>query len=253
MSTESHLSLFGVSVEQANDFILSHVSEPQVIFDAASKLGIPTSMLSEITGYSTDVISDYFQTTGLDTSILDSGSLAGTREIISSEMIDNSLEHLVTLNENTGVLSTDVLRERIIHDTNEKDYYAFFDPANFKGADDGIFTSEELGVSHLGDLPATTETLESLYYGAGIDYFQSVDFVEILELSIFLQSNSVLLGYDLFSEEFGSLLIDIFKDPAEEPYYNVIEIASFVLTFAIEKIELVGIETGSDLFQGALI
>jgi len=253
MSAESHLSLFGVSVEQANDFILSHVTEPQVIFDAASQLGIPTSMLSEITDYSTDVISDYFQEAGLDSSELDQGSLAGKRELITKSAA-LFFDDFIVFNDNTGDLSTDSLREGVIAKTNANDYFAFFNPENFKGAEDGVFTPEELSIEHLGDIPATTENLESLYYGSFISLFRTIDEDEFWEFFELILSNPDILEEDFEPTSDEAIqLVNILKDPAEKPFFNNVKMAIFAIDVATEEVNLVGIQTGLQLFEEALI
>lgn len=70
-SAELHLASLGVTVQQARDFIFSHADEPQVIFNVAFEHNVTTSMLSEITGFSTNDISAYFAFFGLDTLQLD--------------------------------------------------------------------------------------------------------------------------------------------------------------------------------------
>jgi hypothetical protein len=252
MTAKSHLALFDITIEQANDFIQSHVSEPQTIFDAALQLGIPTSMLSEITGFSTDVISEYFGAAGLDTLVLDLGSFAGKRELLSVEFAALP-DDLIVFNDNTGTLSTDSLREIIIAATSADDYFAFFDPANFKGADDGIFTSEELGIEQLGNIPATTETLESLFYGTFINALQAIDLEEALQLSDFIESNPDAFENDSFSFGETSLMIDILSDPTEDPFFSNSQITLFAVEAVVENIDLIGIDTGIYFFEEGLI
>jgi hypothetical protein len=251
MTTKSHLALFDITLEQASDFIQSHVGEPQEIFDAAWQLGIPTSMLSDITGYSTDIISEYFSVAGLDTLVLDAGSLAGKREIFSSESAA-SLSEYVVFNDKTGILSTSSLRESAIAATNADDYLAYFDPANFKGAEDGIFTIEELGIEHLGDIPATSETLESLSYGTMINLLQAMDLDEFLRFNDFIESNPDAFENGFFSNEAVFLMIDILSDPAEDPFFSNPQITLFVVEAVVEEIDLIGIETGAQFFEGGL-
>lgn len=253
MSAESHLTLFGITPNQANDFIQLHIAEPQTIFDAALQIGIPTSMLSEITGYSTDVINEYFAAAGLDSLELDQGSLAGKRELITKAAA-LFFDDIIVFNDNTGVLSTDSLREGVIAETNTNDYFAFFNPENFKGAEDGIFTPEELGIEHLGDIPATTENLESLYYGSFISLFQTIDENEFWDFFEIITSNP-----DIFEDDVDPTvdemiqLINILNDPAEEPFFNNLQMAIFAIDVAAEAVSLVGIETGTNFFEEALI
>jgi len=70
-SAEFHLALLGVTIQQARDFIFSHVDEPEIIFNVASENNVTTSMLSEIVGFPTSDISAYFTSFGLDAAELD--------------------------------------------------------------------------------------------------------------------------------------------------------------------------------------
>lgn len=68
---ELHLASLGVTVQQAKDFIFANVNNPELIFDVALQFNVTTLMLSQITGFSTNVISEFFASFGLDTAKLD--------------------------------------------------------------------------------------------------------------------------------------------------------------------------------------
>jgi len=68
---ELHLASLGVTMQQAKDFIFANVNNPELIFDVALKFNVTTLMLSQITGFSTNVISEFFASFGLDTTKLD--------------------------------------------------------------------------------------------------------------------------------------------------------------------------------------
>ena len=189
-ATLSHLALLGITVEQANEFLLSHATEPWTIFNTAKQHGVTTLMLSEITGFSTDIISGYFASYGIDATELNSNSMnpdddssAGKRDLLSPDMV--SLANVISFNENTGVLSTAALRESITSFIGLEVYNSRFEPNNFKGSEDGVFTPEELGgITHLGNIPATRENLESLFYGTAINAYRNFSFEEFADLSL---------------------------------------------------------------------
>ena len=60
ITVEMHLAKFGVTVQQAKDFINSNSQNPADIFQAAQVSGVTTKMLSELSGYSVDIVSGYF-------------------------------------------------------------------------------------------------------------------------------------------------------------------------------------------------
>lgn len=165
-SAESHLSKYGVTVQKAKDFILSHVNEPTTIFNTAKQFGVTTVMLSEITGYPTSDITTYFASFGLDTVLLDASApgVAGNHVLLAQDMA--SFVNYIAYNNNTGALSTTALREQVLGaGILENQYFSLFDPKNFKGSEDGVFTPEETGITSLGNIPATMENIESLFYG----------------------------------------------------------------------------------------
>lgn len=194
MSAESHLTSLGITLQQANEFILSHVSEPNTIFDIAKQYGVTTSMLSEITGYSTGDINAFFSSFGLETTKLDIvNSSSGTRELIASDMTA-AFTNIIAFNNNSGALSTGSLRDAIMNNLINAGlpqnlvvdtYHAKFNPSNFIGAGDGIFTPSEFGgITKLGNFPATSEMLESLFYGTAINAYKNLDQDEMLEIGI---------------------------------------------------------------------
>lgn len=230
--TETYLANYGITIQQANEFILSHVNEPSTIFNAAQQFGVTTLMLSEITGYSTSVINAYFASFGLDTNDLD-----GTD---SSDNSDNtalaSLTNYMAFNSSAGILSTEALRENIIASTSAEDYFSAFNPENFKGSEDGVFTPDELGTAGLGNVPATTENIESLILGTFIQVFKSIDSSEVLQfgqLTQLLQDPETNTN----SPDFQALMDSVFGDPATSPIYTDSELATATTEFGIQIVE----------------
>ncbi|MCP5243717.1 MAG: hypothetical protein H6940_09850, partial [Burkholderiales bacterium] len=208
------------TVQQARDFILSHVDQPATIFNAAKQFGVTTLMLSEITGYSTDVISSFFASFGMNTDEWN-GIIPVDTPNGHKLLPDNlaSLSHLIVFNTNAGVLSTDTLRANILPNAYEPDYVAVFNPNNYQGASDGVFTAEELGVAHLSNLPATRETMESLIYGTLINAFRAIDESEIIQVVTYLGAHPDPTDNTVTSE-FTTLMNDVFGDPSSDPVYR---------------------------------
>lgn len=217
---QTHLATYGVTVQQAKDFILSNTSQPAVIFSTAKQFGVTTPMLSEISGFSTDVIRGFFASFGMNTDELN-GVIPPIIPSGHKLLPDNlaSLSHLIVFNANAGVLSTDVLRANILPDAYEPDYAAVFNPSNYQGASDGVFTAEELGIAHLSNLPATRETMESLIYGTLINAFRAIDESEIFQIVLYLNSHPDPTD-DTVTSEFITLMNDVFGDPSSDPVYR---------------------------------
>jgi len=173
MSAETHLAKFGVTVQQASDFIFSHTDHPEIIFNKAAEFAVTTEMLSEITGFSTDLISGYFEKRGFATSGLDQTSI-----LINADLGD--FDALVSFNEREGLLSNESLRGVVQEALQQSSidtftYDAVFGPQYDFQDNDDIYDADELGVAGLGDVPATTESIESLFYGSLIKQFSAID------------------------------------------------------------------------------
>jgi hypothetical protein len=88
------------------------------------------------------------------------------------------------------------------------DHESFFSPY-FVGYEeaDSVLTPDELGVSHLGNVPATTDSIKSLVYGSLINLFSQLDENELSELKEFSHDENN-------RDEYRSLLIEDLKDSA---------------------------------------
>lgn len=258
-SAESHLSKYGVTVQQAKDFVLSHLNEPATIFNTAKQFGVTTVMLSEITGYPTSDITTYFASFGLDTVLLDTSvpdnsGVAGNHALLAQDMA--SFVNYIAYNNNTGALSTTALREQVLGaGILEDQYFSLFDPKNFKGSEDGVFTPEETGITSLGNIPATMENIESLFYGTAINTLRNLDFDEFLEISSFAQSFDPNDGVDLggFPIGFREIAINAYNDPTNDPVFSNNEtFAISVVGAAFSELQLLGNTDNASLFDGIL-
>lgn len=201
-STEKHLAKFKFTIEQARDFVKANIPNPNLIYDTAKEYGVTTEMLSDISEYPIDVVKAYFANIDLITEELDF-----TKILINSNL--NSLESLVTTNDREGILSNTALRNFVADRLDSSDDYEhFFEPIKSYQDDDNIYDAEELGVSSLTDVPATTESLESLFYGTLINIFSRLDSTELEEIN--KSSNKE-------SPEYQSFLISALSSPSTFP------------------------------------
>lgn len=199
MSVETQLAKFGITTQQAKDFINSNILNPGEIFQAAKDYGITTEMLGELSGYSVDAVSGYFNSVGENSKNLDY-----TKILINSDL--NSLESLIATNRKEGVLSNDSLRESVLLKIKDHgDYEDFFQPVKSYQDDDGIYDADELGVSSLASVLATADSLESLFYGSLINIFSRLDDVELNQITAFPNKES---------GEYQSLLVVTLNSPA---------------------------------------
>ncbi len=224
ISAEAHLAKLGITVEQANDFILENVDNPKLLFSVARENGVTNSMLSEITNFSTSVISDYFVAADRDPIELDQ-----TSALVNSDL--GPLEALVDFNHNTGVLSNASLRETvqplIVDDLYEftfetlESLYPFF-------LSDGIYDAEELGVGHLTDVAATSDSLESLFYGSLINTFKALDETELNQINLFPDNGT--------SEDFQALLVESLDESPSSVIWTDEQLAELVTNEAAKNI-----------------
>lgn len=205
------LAFLKLTVEEANAFILANIEQPQLILDTTKEFGITTQHLSDITGYSTDIISDYFFSSGFDSRVLED-----TKILFNSELGD--LASLVGFNERSDALSAASLANLVKPNVDPLDYDFFFEPVfNYQQAD-SIYTPDELGVPHLGNnVPATNEKIESLVYGTLINLYSALDDTELNELKGFAHNGSNV-------DEYRALLTDALNDPANRSDQELAEL-----------------------------
>ncbi|WP_292993399.1 hypothetical protein [Nitrosomonas sp.] len=201
MSAETHLHKLGVTIQQARDFINLNIDHPEVVYDTAFVNGVTISMLSEITNYPINVIKEYFASVGLVAEALDDTSI-----LINSDDL-RGFESLIAFNNNSGILSTASLREKVqpLIDDDPFFYNLTFDPVIPIQDDDGIYDSEELGVKHLGDIAATNENIESLFYGTLLNIYRTLDETELKQIS---EINNIE-DRDEFKELFANSLASV--------------------------------------------
>lgn len=195
MSAESMLFKQGITLQEAKDFINMNIEQPELILEAAFNHAVTTSMLNEITGYSIDEINAYFSS---NTDNYDPSDLDDIGKLVNSDL--GSLEILVDFNNNTGILSTLSLQEKVKSFVNPLVYESVIEPIfPFQKNNGYIYDPEELGIKHLSNVAATDGNIESLFYGTLINIFLRLDSTERDQIKSFSGDQS--------SEEYHTLLM----------------------------------------------
>ena len=164
------------------------------------------------------------------------------------------LASLVSLDTFSGDLSTASLRAHIIPNTNAADYNALFSVGGILGADDGTWTAADLGFGQLGDLPATQETLESLFYGTIIKTLKSIDVQEAFEIQAFVSSHEV----QIIAEDpavigaYVDLLVSVFSDPAVFQAIPDAQIATTIVAVGTAMVQTAAGGADVDIFASLL-
>lgn len=159
----------------------------------------------------------------------------------------DTLISLAVLNNNSGILSTQSLRDSIVAQTGVTAYNNLFDPTGFPGFEDGTFSAEELGVLALGNLPATQATIESLFYGTIINAYKRIDVAEVNEMVAF--STSIQPGTIPDPQTVLDLVIGIFEDEAANPAFTDEVIATTITQTVAVMADVISI-TGGNVFDG---
>ena len=182
----------------------------------------------------------------------DSGGSGGA-ELLPADMA--ALASLVTLDNETGQLSVSSIRAAVIAKTGSSAYYQAFDPSHYEGAGDGAFSPDELGISHLGTLPATTETMESLVYGTTIRTLKAIDMGEITAIQNFVTGHAQALqsGDEAVLSDYINLMVSVFEDPANPAIIPDAAIFDAVVQGTTVFVQLVGSGDSLALFDSLLM
>jgi hypothetical protein len=243
VSASTYLGNLGISVQDARTFIMSHLDNPSLIFNTATQYGVTNEMLGEIVGgYSADQVESFFNSHGFNGDQLDAHVL------LADDMMQ--LSNLISLDTHTGALSVASLRSQVIAQTGASAYQAAFSPDLYGGAADGVFTSTELGVN-LGTLPATQDTMESLFYGTLINALTAIDTQEFTDLFNFIQTNGTALenGNLAVEDQFFALLVSVFSDVAATPMFAEAQIAETLVTAGTMLVQLIAHDPGMAMFD----
>jgi hypothetical protein len=219
ISAEEHLAKFGVTVQQANDFISANLDRPEFIFATARAHGVTNAMLHEITSAPATVIHDYFSSVDLVPERLDYTSIFFNTDI-------GLVEDLVGFNSYSGILSTASLREKVQSSIEIPVLYDFPFVAryDFQSADD-VYDADELGISRLGNIAATDENIESIFYGTLINMFSRFDQMELSQIKAFPEDGN--------PGDFLTLLSDALNDSPEIVAWTDVELLDLIVDEAV--------------------
>lgn len=263
MTAAELLATHNLTVQQASDWIQANVGNPTLVYNTAMQFGVNSSMLAEIVsswvpGATAGAVEGFFSNNGLNGAALatvppggNAGGDTGTAEVLPADMA--ALASLVTLNTNGGALATSALRAAVLSELDvDAYYYELFDPAGYEGSGDGTFTAEELGIPGLGNLAATTENMESLYYGTLIKAFKAIDMNEILQIQNFAVANQAGLqsGSQAVMDQYMALMVSVFEDQAAMPLFTDQQLADTIVTSTAVAATLVGGGDAMALFDG---
>lgn len=219
----------------------------------SSDMQLSAAILSELNIFKTDL---YEIILGSGSQDGNTGGSSGSSELLASDMAE--LTGLVAMNTNGGILSTESLREATLKDlANDAYYYELFNPSNYWGHEDGVFTAEEIGApgANIQNFAATTENLESIYYGTAIKALKAIDMDEAMQIGNFIQANAAALeaGNQTVLDQYIALMVSVFRDPAAVPLFTDQQIADSTAMGTAMAAQLVGSGDTPALFDGLLM
>lgn len=246
------LAKYGLNVDIAREWIVANLGTPKAVFDICKAGGLNSSMIVEILnplapGLTSNVVESFFTSNGLDGNAL-RPPFIGTEdktELIPEEL--GALSWLINLNSNVGTLSNFSLRQAVLSELgNKAEYDALFEPNQYKGAEDGVFTGAELGVPGLGNFAATSSNLESLYYGTLVNTLKSLDSGEVQQIYQFVQANQQGLesGSSAVQHQLEQILLAAFQDPASPPAFTDAQVAAIIVDATVATAQIVGDKDG---------
>ena len=258
MTASEQLGKYGLSVDIAREWIVAHLNNPKAIYDVALAGGLSNDMIAEILaplapGLNGTTVESFFTGHGFAGSALNHDSPVDSKApVLSNDMA--SLTGLVGMNTHEGILSTASLRQAVHAELDDAGLYAqLFNPGNYIGAEDGLFTAAEIGVPGLASFAATSANLESLFYGTLINVLESVDSNEANQLYNFIAAHQAAFeaGSATAAEQLFSLMIDAFKDPANPPAFPDDLIAAAIAQGTAVAVQVIGSSGDSSLFGNA--
>lgn len=75
MNASEQLATYGITVQQADDFITANLGNSKLIVDTAKQYGVTTAMLGEILGTAGSSVMNYMAQHGIDSAVLDSKTI----------------------------------------------------------------------------------------------------------------------------------------------------------------------------------
>ncbi|MDD3484999.1 hypothetical protein [Azovibrio restrictus] len=252
------LAKYGLNVDVAREWIAANLGSPKTVFDICKAGGLNSSMIAEILnplapGLSSTAVESFFTGSGLDGSALRPAPISSGED--KAELIPDDLGQLnwlISMNASVGNLSTTSLHNAVLAELGDStSYNEMFNPDNYAGSEDGVFTGAELGVNGLGSFAATNANLESLYYGTLINTLKSLDSGEVTELYQFIKANQAGLesGSSAVEDQLVDMLFAAIQDPAYPAALSDAQVASIIVDATVATAQIVG---GTDgVFENA--
>ena len=164
-TAQTHLAQWGITIDVAKDWVMSHLDNLQLVYSTALEFGISTDMLGEIVGIGNEsgiMVANYFANAGVD-----ADKLGGDKATISINFIgaddpnEDFLKGVVVARDENGI----VLTKQI--DTNADgslDVFKFYD--------EGTITSKEVDKNFDGE----TDIWKSYTNGILSEMEKDIDF-----------------------------------------------------------------------------
>lgn len=230
-TASSVLAQHGWTTAQAAQWIQAHLNDPAQIQNAMASLGLDYTMLSEVAaqlqpGITPAQIQQFFQASIPQPQPQPGPQVPGAGEAV----FPTELQNLVSLNQNTGVLSNANVRSIALQQgVSAERYDQLFSPSSIDLNGDGILSTNELGLSTLGNLPATSDTVASLLYGTVINVFHALDMQELTNIGNFVNAHANEMAYNPNSPyvaQLESMMVTALSTPAAQPIMDDAQIAN---------------------------
>lgn len=250
MTTADYLAKFNLTIQDAYNFVMSHLGNPKQIYDVCKQFGVSNEMLSDIVGMgiSPTQVRDFFNSFGLDGNALFAVNMQSNLGLDNYNNLDDVsalFSNLLTVNNESGSLSSASLKQQIISVTGESAYNSAFNPWVFDATGDGVINANDFGGGTMGNLAATQESVESIYYGTLISMLKSIDIYENQEMEVFVYENQLALAnQEVWAiNELLTRTYDVYKDYASPQLLSYEQIESAIVN---STIGLVGYANGDN-------
>ena len=234
-TASSALAQHGWTTAQAAQWIQAHLNDPAQIQNAMASLGLDYTMLSEVAaqlqpGITPAQIQQFFQASIPQPQPQPQPQPGPQVPGAGEAVFPTELQNLVSLNQNTGVLSNANVRSIALQQgVSAERYDQLFSPSSIDLNGDGILSTNELGLSALGNLPATSDTVASLLYGTVINVFHALDMQELTNIGNFVNAHANEIAYNPNSPyvaQLESMMVDALSTPAAQPILSDAQIAN---------------------------
>lgn len=251
MNAAQHLAQYGVSFQQARDFVYANLDQPAIIYQVALNHGVTSAMLAEIYGQGVNaaVVENFFQSQGLDGSRLSASNANGWESVNLEEIdwsaIEESLLELSTLYrpfETDGVLSARALTSRILEKVSLNSFNALMETSSMDHNQDGIVTAEEAEAPGMPSFAATVANGAAHNYGFLIRALTALDSSEVQALEALLKKgpgSTLQQTQDILANYMDSL-VQAMLTPANPAVMSNEEVADIIVTGVVSAIAAEG-------------